>query len=74
MRSVIYKILTFSKPTCPKVGIKLLLITDLMPESLVFSHAKILFLVSLLFGALRSIPIHYLKSLIFYFQIVVDTI
>ena len=35
-----------------------------MPESSVFSHAKIiLFLVSLLFGALaiRSIPTHYLK-------------
>ena len=36
-----------------------------MPESLVFSHAKILFLVSLLFGALRSIPTHYLIFLIF---------
>ena len=30
-----------------------------MPESLVFSHAKSL--VSLLFGALRSIPTHYLN-------------
>ena len=35
-----------------------------MPESLVFSHAKILFLVSLLFGALRSIPTHYLNLII----------
>ena len=32
-----------------------------MPESLMFSHVTILFLVSLLFGALRSIPTHYLN-------------
>ena len=30
-------------------------------QSLVFSHAKILFLISLLFGALRLIPTHYLN-------------
>ena len=38
----------------PKVGVKLLYINYLMPESLVFSCAKTLFLVSLLFLAVKD--------------------
>ena len=42
----------------PKVGVKIYP----MPESLVFSCAKILFLISLLFvAAERSIPTYFLK-------------
>ena len=53
----------------PKVGIKLLFIVNYpLPESLVFTRARILFLVSLLFVALLDPfdPCSPFKFLIFY--------